>query len=462
MVTIAFLALLALSCMVALADWRRGWFLAFLCGVLQDPARKMTPGTPVILTMSILAVYAMVLFASQRTLQLRYRDLTKRYGLLNQTLGIVLLFLILAAVRGATTFGLAFWTVPALSLFIYLAPLPAVLLGYTWATDEASIVRFLQFFAAVSTVMLVGVPLEYFHSTLPGLGLVGTSEAFIRHRPGIQIRTLSGFYRAPDIMGWHAAMLTAAGLTLVMRGKTIARAWPWILVSAWGFLCALISGRRKAVYMIAVFIIVFVVRYFRRLTTAQLFAFAASLLMMVLVVRNVSSSEASGVYTRGALAQQGELSQRLEGGMFETIQQFGIFGAGLGTATQGVRHLLGRDDNIGWQEGGLGKLTMELGVPGLIAAIVFAFVLGRFLLRISGAPDEPETSQVIRTGLFAITAANVANFLASAQAYSDATLTLTTAFLLGCLLATARFADDRRSEREAATVAAGTPRAVPA
>ena len=148
MVTIAFLALLALSCMVALADWRRGWFLAFLCGVLQDPARKMTPGTPVVLTMSILAVYAMILFAAQRPLKARYRDLTRRYGMLDQALGIVMIFLILATLRGAMTFGLALWTVPALSLFIYLAPLPAVLLGYAWATDEASIVRFLQFYPA--------------------------------------------------------------------------------------------------------------------------------------------------------------------------------------------------------------------------------------------------------------------------------------------------------------------------
>ena len=48
-ITIIFAAFLALSASFTLVDWRRGWLLAILCGVLQDPARKLTPGTPVIM-----------------------------------------------------------------------------------------------------------------------------------------------------------------------------------------------------------------------------------------------------------------------------------------------------------------------------------------------------------------------------------------------------------------------------
>jgi len=54
---ILFLCLLALAALVALVDWRRGWLLAVVIGILQDPARKLTPGTPVEMTFSILAVY---------------------------------------------------------------------------------------------------------------------------------------------------------------------------------------------------------------------------------------------------------------------------------------------------------------------------------------------------------------------------------------------------------------------
>src|ERR1043166_8403850 len=42
MVLIPFLALLLLGCVIAFLDWRRGWYLAIACGVLQDPVRKLT------------------------------------------------------------------------------------------------------------------------------------------------------------------------------------------------------------------------------------------------------------------------------------------------------------------------------------------------------------------------------------------------------------------------------------
>ena len=144
--------------------------------------------------------------------------------------------------------------------------------------------------------------------------------------------------------------------------------------------------------------------------------------------------------------------------MIETISQFGLMGAGLGTATQGVRHLLGHDQNIGWQEGGLGKLAIEIGIPGLLAAAVFAFVLIRFLMRITSFVDEPHSTQLARVALFAIFISNVVEFLVSAQAYSDATLTLITSFLLGCLLATPMLAERAAaSESEPASQTTLTP-----
>jgi len=36
MITILFAAFLLLSMSVALIDWRRGWLMAILCGVLQE------------------------------------------------------------------------------------------------------------------------------------------------------------------------------------------------------------------------------------------------------------------------------------------------------------------------------------------------------------------------------------------------------------------------------------------
>ena len=213
-----------------------------------------------------------------------------------------------------------------------------------------------------------------------------------------------------------------------------------MLVMSWGFLNCLISGRRKAVYMVAVFAAAFLLRYFRRLTTTQVMAIGLAGLALLFVVRKVGQDEDAGVYTRGTATTRSEVFDRLEGGLVETISQFGLMGAGLGTATQGVYHVLSTHDmeQVGWQEGGLGKLTMELGVPGLMAVAVFGAALLSFMLKLTRHPDVQGSSQFLRATLFGMVIADIVEFFVSAQAYSDAGLTLISAFFLELTLAVVR------------------------
>lgn len=449
-VPIIFAGFMFLSVAIALLDWRRGWLLAIVCAFLEDPARKLTPGTPVVMTLSVIVIYVVVLFSSQAHLQRQFADLSRRFAQVYSAALLFMLFLVLAAINGVATYGLELWKVPALSLFIYTAPLPAIVLGYAYAQKEEQILDVFRFYAIVTTIGLIGTPLEFYKVDSRALGMVALPEGLTRYLPGIQIRLLSGFYRGPDIMGWHAAMLTIIGMTMAVRSRALRQAWPWILVAGWGFLNCILSGRRKAIYMVAAFAAVFVWRYLRRLNLGQGLAFVAIGLMMLGVVHNLKSKEESSVYATGASTTREEVLTRLEGGLFGTIEQFGFMGAGLGTATQGVRHFLGHDQNIGWQEGGLGKLAVEVGVPGLLAAVLTFMVLLRALLKITAYPDEEGSTQLLRCSLFGIFIANVANFMASAQAYSDAGLTLLTCFFLGCLLATATLSERLRDATAAA------------
>lgn len=452
----AFFAFLALAVLVALVDWRRGWLLAAVVGVLQDPIRKITPGTPPAMTYSIIAVYCAILFGSQAMFQAQLRDLARRFGAINRALLLVIVCLLLAAVTGLVTFGISYWKVPALSLFIYVAPLPAIIIGYSWMKDEAALLTFFRFYSAVTSIALLGSAMEYFGVDHPTLGLVAQPGLYIRHLIGVQIPMISGFYRAPDIMGWHAATLGSIGMAMAVRGGLRLRSWPWITVTAWAFVNCLISGRRKATYMLAVFAAVFVWRYFRRLTTTQLVAIGLTGAVLAGIVYQAASNERSDVYTKGSVTTREEVWGRLEGGLADTLEEFGIMGAGLGSATQGVRHITGNDLNLGWQEGGLGKLAIELGLPGLLASAFFAWVLFRTLFWLSGIPDRPGTSQLIRATLLAMLVSNVVNFMVSAQAYSDAVLILDSAFFLGCLLGTARLPE----QHDAALVPEAAP-AVP-
>jgi hypothetical protein len=450
MITILFLAFLVLSMSVALVDWRRGWLLAILCGVLQDPARKMTPGTPVAMSLSIVLVYAVVLFAAQGELQKEMRDFLRRFSNLYAAAILVLVFLALAAVNGIATFGLSNWKIPALSLFIYCIPVPAVILGYAWAQREDQLEKLFRFYAVLTSVALLGTPLEYFALNSPALGTVGI-DYNLRFIKGVEVRLLSGFYRAPDIMGWHAATLACIGVIMALRYRAITKSWPWMLAAAWGFLNCVMSGRRKAVYMVAVFAAAFLWRYIRRLKIAEAFAFVLVGAILTLVVHQVRGNEEASVYARGTATSQEELLSRLEGGLGETVIQYGFMGAGLGTATQGTQHLSG-GVGFGWQEGGLGKLAIELGVPGLLSLGLTAIAMMQLLLKITRHPDVPESSQLLRVGLFAMFMGDAVTFLASAQAYSDPLLTLFSAFTLGCLFATSQFDERARASRALAVV----------
>ena len=442
-ITVIFVAFLVLSMTVALVDWRRGWLMAIVCGVLQDPARKLTSGTPVVMSLSIVAVYAVVLFAGQDQLQASGRELARRFANLYASLILVFVFMALATVNGIVTFGLENWRVPALSLLIYCLPIPAVVLGYAWLRREEQLYSLFRFYAILTSIALIGTPLEYMHVHSPALGTVGI-EWNLRFINGLEIPLLSGFYRAPDIMGWHAATLVCIGVLMAMNRRALSQSWPWMLVAGWGFLNCVISGRRKAVYMVAAFAAAFLWRYIRRLKIAEIITFVLVGGVLALVIQQIGQNEESSIYARGTATTGGELFGRLEGGVSGTVEQYGFMGAGLGTATQGTQHLLG-GTSFSWQEGGLAKLAIELGVPGLIALFIMMIILMHLLLRVSSHPDIPESSQLMRAGLFGIFIGDAVTFLASAQAYSDPLLTLFSAFTLGCLFATTQFDERART-----------------
>jgi hypothetical protein len=437
---VVYLAYLALAGILTITDWRRGVPLLLLTGVLQDPARKLTPGTPVAMTMSVIFVYAALILATQSRLQKALGEFSKRFTGIWAAFGLTFFFILLAAMNGLITNGVSLWRVPMISLFIYLAPLPAVLIGYIYIDREETLYRFVTFYSVVTSIALIGTVFEYLRFDWRALGMVKQTGDYLRYLPGMEIRMLSGFYRAPDIMAWHSATLACVAIAMVVRAGIRRSALWWSLLASWGCFNAIISGRRKAVYFIAVFAAVFLWRSFRQLKTQHMVGFAAAALAIVFTVHQVSSHEESSVYTRAAFTTQQEVTERLEGGLFDTIRQFGYLGAGLGVATQGVYHVTDDDAKVvtGWQEGGLGKLAVELGVPGLLA---IAFLIWRVFVtmnRIARFPDLPGTSQAGRAMLFGLIIANIANFAASAQAYSDPVLTLFTAFFAGCLFATSR------------------------
>lgn len=451
MALVLYLTFLGAAAAFALVDWRRAWFLVVLAGVLQDPVRKLTPGSPVIISFAVVGLYAAILFSARNELIAYASEFGRRFGQLYTVLLAFVFLLVVAALNGVVTFGMVNWKVPTVSFVTYVVPLIACLLGYAWLQREEAMERFFTVYAVFTSVALLGTIAEYFRVESPMLGMVSTYGDYIRHLPGIQIRMLSGIYRSPDIMAWHAATLSSIGIAMALRHGFGRRTVVWGGVAAWGFLSCMLGGRRKAIYYVIAFVAVFLWRYIRRVQNSQMIAFSVVLLLLFLVVRQLASNEETNVYARGATASRGEIVQRLEGGAFETFQQVGLMGAGLGAATQGMHHLVSQS-RLGWQEGGMGKIAVEIGLPGLLALMLIVWVAGALLLRLTRIGDVEGSSQFIRAMLFALFLANGVSFMASAQAYSEPVLALTTGFFVGCLFATAAL-DERLAASQRAKAA---------
>lgn len=455
-----YLAFLGVACAYALTDWRRGWFLVLACGVIQDPVRKLTAGAPVVISFAVIGLYGVLLFSARREIAAHVREFSARFGAIYTAIVAFLFILLLAGLNGMFTFGFSKWPVPLLSLFTYCAPLVAAVFGYAWLQREEWIYRYFLVYATLTSIALVGTVLEYMRVDWQILGMVGFEGDYIRHLPGIQIRLLSGIYRGPDVMALHAATLTSIAIAMAMRSGLNRNAMVWGAVASWGFLNCIIAGRRKAIYAVLIFCIVFVWRYRARLRAGQVMALAVVLLAMYGVFHQIGATQQTSMYAEGATASRRELGQRLEGGAMETFRQFGLMGAGLGTATQGAHHLLGAT-NIGWQEGGLGKLAVEVGLPGMLALALIGWLAFRTLMRLTRIGDVPGSSQFLRATLFAMVVSSIASFMGSAQAYTDAVLGLHTGFIVGALFASAAL-DERLVDRVQASVGASTAQPLPA
>ena len=115
---------------------------------------------------------------------------------------------------------------------------------------------------------------------------------------------------------------------------------------------------------------------------------------------------------------------------------FGLFGAGLGVGTQGTQHFGGGGDIAGAAEGGLGKITLELGIPGLFLMGWLAILVFNYLWRImrDASQVSPRIAR-LSYGLFSFLVANVAAFSVATQAYGDMFILLILSWTLGFLLA---------------------------
>ena len=445
-----FIALVLFGVFASFKNWRYGLYWIVIIGALQDPVRKMTPGAPSYFVLSTLPVWLAILPNFWR----RERRTLLLFSRLYSRLKLFFFCFLATLIPGAIvmlSYGLDTLGAVALGAFSYIAPMIGVLVGFVFIREQEALGRLLSFYCLVTAIVLIGTPLEYFN-IFPGWNALGTAVLnmhWIKYVGNMTIHMKAGFYRSPDVMGWHAATMTILSIILFLQGRSLLfPRWLCLVLAVWGALCIIMSGRYKMIATTFVWAgaFTFLLLYTRKRSRIVVLCFAAALAIIGAntLAEKLGIDEGFLIYASSPLDYS---TERLEkhgiGSVLETYKQSGFWGRGLGSATQGTQHTARVEK--GWQEGGVAKLIAELGVPGLCAFILLLLVLLRSLLRVIrlsvGSPDITYWG----LGLISIFLANGTAFIVSYQIFGDPYILILITFLLGVALSVPRILSEKKA-----------------
>ena len=415
--------------LVCIAHWRAGVVLTLLFGLALDAVRKVVPGEPLWLNLLVFAlVGATLLGARLRGVPLTLRPLFARGSVLRVPL---ILFLLLVGIQSIA--ALAKTGSPAIAvigLVAYLAPIPGVLLGLAYVRTTRDLRRLVRWYLLGVTIMAAGIYLAragYDWKLLEavGVGLVAYSPT------GQPLSLASGFFRAPEVAAWHLAMATCFLVMLFLsRRKVLAVLWPTAAVGLYFLVALIFTGRRKGLVEIALFVLAYLacLAWFRKRALKTALVLASLCLVGVGLFAFTDTGDALGIspyYERGAsigMAEADRYRRFSTRAIWFTIQRNGWLGVGAGTGSQGAQYFGGGPRIVGSSaEGGLGKVTAELGVPGLVVVLFLAVAVGRHLWRLARASGRGGGYRRARYayGLIAFLFANAVMYAVAHQIYGD-------------------------------------------
>ncbi len=453
------LALMFILAIAALAfmNWRLGLVLCVLTAILQDPLRKMTPGQPVYFVVLVGAVFGAAWLGA---LVSRVKLSPNSIDGWRQNLGAPFALFVLLAVFQAVH-SLAVYqnpTMTAIGVLSYFAPIPAVVFAYQYAMREGmpGIRRWMKSYLAIAIVALCTVIVESSGASWSILGEVG--EGVWISGQGAYYKGNSGIFRAAEIAAWHGATVACFSF-IVLNRRRFSLPKIILIIALVGFLLYIgaLTGRRKMIVEISIFICAYFSLGIWFNSGKGKLAVLVALLGIVsyigvvgwvargpgeLVEKSSQLQDAPqsgfGKYSARAETVFEDLPIRLRKMGLQPIEwaidSHGWLGSGLGIGSQGAQHFGG--ETSGAAESGLGKLTVELGVPGLLLVFWLMLAMVRYIWKLLGVLSrESRYHANFAYGLVAFLLANAATFSIATQAYGDIFILLSLGISLGFLFA---------------------------
>lgn len=435
-----FMALVAAGMAVALFEWRLGLLAMVLVALVQDPIRKMLPGAPGVLVLSAGMVWSAAVVGAILGRQIPWARFRRYHPEVAWAVVLFAASLVPAAIRSAV-YSAGSWQITLVGILIYGSLLMGMLVGVFYPRSGRDIYRLLAWYCLLASLAMTGGLLEklgYRHASI-GTAVMGYN--WVTYRMGsAPVQMLAGFFRGPDVHGWHASMLVMLSLVLAFSSSRWLRGL-WLLTASLGGVVVLVCGRRKMVSMMPVFLLVYIVLNVRQGRFRHLGWVLVAVVLIFSAGRQVY--QAVGVdevvmrfYGTALDTARDDIRRHGVDSVVGTYQQAGFFGYGLGMATQGTHHIAVERPRV-WQESGPSKLMAELGVPGSVGFLILALVLLKALAvdlrRVAGSP-----LYSVFSGLAAVVIANGAAGVVSAQIFGDPFVAAFLSLLIGIVLSSAR------------------------
>jgi hypothetical protein len=444
---IAGLVVAGVGFLVGLFDWRRGLVACLVVGFLQDPLRKITPGQPVafVVLVGVVFVGCAIGFALDRG-SAGVRDFFRWYPGLRAPFAA---FAAVVAVQSVATIVRTGQPVLAgIGVLSYASPLVAIFLGFSFARTSRDIGRWQRVYLGGALAIGASLLLAFRGVSSPLFQSIGVDVVYGR---GGGVMMISGLSRSSELAAWHAAMALCLVVIWAVAHRSLRSSWIGGLMSVVLLLSVLVTGRRKTLGLILLFLFVFVflLSRWRRGSTRLgriLLAVGVAIGSLVLMRGGDEIEDAWDPYfERGSsiVADAPERLWKMTGlTLLNVTARNGLLGAGAGTGAQGAQYFGGGARLVGGSaEGGLGRITAELGIPGLLAAAWLAMAILIRLWRLSvRLPDAAPHHAARYLGLLALLPANGVVFLTAHQTFGDPFVLIVLGFVGSSALAYPRVA----------------------
>lgn len=439
----------ALALVLLSGDWRLGLLLTVVIGFAQDPIRKLTPGQPSLYVGLVLVAFlacVLVLWQQRRghfDLPLMFPATPALRNVLPMFVGLIALQAIHSLVR---------WGIPSRTLIgvgFYFAPLLGLWVGF-------QIGRFQPFLRRLLKLYLFGTALFGFTALLDYLGFdravfdaIGGGQ-IIHFRYGYWTTGAVGMWRSTDMAAIHLTIGACLAIVFALSGAVGIQRSAWVVLAGFFGATSLLTGRRKAIVQIVVFLGLFfwlLARYGSGRSRQQIWGLvitAAGLAALALVLDpSEFLSDDFGEYLARAGTSQGDLWDRFRIlGIYATqrgLEISGGIGLGVGTLAQSGGAGVGGVQGAGFafvSESGLGKVVAELGLAGIVVLLLLAWGLFRAVLySLRMMRYEPESIATFEIGLLAFALSNLPFFSAAAGVYGDPFVLIICGVSLGSVFA---------------------------